>query len=141
MSMLFCPRCANLLPLHNIEGQLVLQCNTCPFQFRVEKKMESRTLGAKKDAAEIEGQTQEGQLDTTGALPGPLLSILSLLVLVNIRAIAILYDYQRVFLNLWAFLARWCLQMFARVRDYLSSRLIGGGPLSFPTVVFAFHYN
>jgi DNA-directed RNA polymerase subunit M/transcription elongation factor TFIIS len=68
MSMLFCPRCHNLCPLHNIESVLVFSCATCPFQYRVEKKMESRKTGEKKKIGEIEGQKEEGQLDNTGTL-------------------------------------------------------------------------
>lgn len=69
-SMLFCPRCANILPLRADAGQLAFACATCPYQFTVQSDMEYRTMGKKRAVAQVEGQQTEGQYDATGT-PSP----------------------------------------------------------------------
>lgn len=68
MSLKFCPRCANLLPVHWERGELFLACASCPFQSLVREPMEHRVLGKKKEAAEIEVEVVKGNFEATGTL-------------------------------------------------------------------------
>ncbi|KAM6501974.1 hypothetical protein JOM56_001951 [Amanita muscaria] len=53
--MLFCPNCANLLVTSAESGRNKWACNTCAYEFPIEKQMTSRTRLKRKEVDDVLG--------------------------------------------------------------------------------------